>query len=416
MSPADTAVAKQADSEIAALAETEALISGSEAVAHAVRLADVDVITAYPIRPYDTVMQYVSKMIADGDFDCEYIVAESEHSQFEIVKHASAVGARVFVGSSGVGWFYAFEALAVTAGLRLPMVAMVGNRALDDPGAFGVEHNDALAVRDLGWMLSWVSSAQEALDTALIAYRVAEDPRVYLPCAISCDGAFLTHSQSIVKVPSQAMVDSFLPRYSRGDKQLHPDNPITIAPQVNEDWLMEMRRQSDMAARRARDVIIEAYEDFNAKFGRGGEPFLERYMMEDAEVAVIGMGTLAMPVKVAVRKMREQGKKIGFVRVKWFRPFPARELQEALAGVRAVGVIDRDFSFGSAFFSGVLANDLRSALYPLKNRPKILSFIAGLGGREVRTNNVIDVTGRVFDAAGGADIDEQNTYWVGVRE
>ncbi|HXX82439.1 MAG TPA: pyruvate ferredoxin oxidoreductase [Casimicrobiaceae bacterium] len=417
MSPLDTVVAKKPVAEVARppCAETEELISGSEAIAHAVRLADVDVITAYPIRPYDTVMQYVSKMIADGAFDCEFIVAESEHSQFEIVKHASAVGARVFVGSSGVGWFYAFEALAVTAGLRLPMVAMVGNRALDDPGAFGVEHNDALAVRDLGWMLSWVSTAQEALDTALIAYRVAEDPRVYLPCAISCDGAFLTHSQAMVKVPSQAMVDSFLPRYNRGDKRLHPDNPITIAPQVNESWLMEMRRQSDTAARRARDVLIEAYADFNAKFGRGGEPFIERYMMDDAEIAIVGMGTLAMPVKVAVRKLREQGKKVGFVRVRWFRPFPTPELQNALAGVQAVGVIDRDFSFGSPSFSGVLANDLRSALYPLKKRPKILSFIAGLGGREVSTDDVIDVASKAYAAADGT-IGEQDTYWLGVRE
>ncbi|MFI5021471.1 MAG: pyruvate ferredoxin oxidoreductase [Alphaproteobacteria bacterium] len=417
MSTVDAATRKKSDSDVAIVprSETEELISGSEAIAHAVRLADVDVITAYPIRPYDTVMQYVSKMVADGALDCEFIVAESEHSQFEIVKHASAVGARVFVGSSGVGWFYAFEALAVTAGLRLPMVAMVGNRALDDPGAFGVEHNDALAVRDLGWMLSWVSTAQEALDTALIAYRVAEDPRVFLPCAISCDGAFLTHSQAMVKVPSQAMVDGFLPRYERGDKRLHPDNPITIAPQVNEDWLMEMRRQSDQAARRARDVLIEAYDDFNAKFGRGGEPFIERYMMEDAEVALVGMGTMAMPVKVAVRKMREQGKKVGFVRVRWFRPFPTPELQEALARVHAVGVIDRDFSFGSAFFSGVLANDLRAALYPARNRPKILSFIAGLGGREVSTNNVIEMTKTVFDAASGAGSDGQDSYWVGVR-
>ncbi len=139
MNPPRSATAKKVDVDTARAPRrgTEELISGSEAVAHAVKLADVDVITAYPIRPYDTVMQYVSQMIANGDFDCEYIVAESEHSQFEIVKHASAVGARVFVGSSGVGWFYAFEALAVTAGLRLPMVAMVGNRALDDPGAFG---------------------------------------------------------------------------------------------------------------------------------------------------------------------------------------------------------------------------------------------------------------------------------------
>ena len=395
---------------------TEELISGSEAIAHACRLADVDVITAYPIRPYDTVMQYVSQMISNGDLDCEFIVAESEHSQFEIVKHASTVGARVFVGSSGVGWFYAFEALAVTAGLRLPMVAMVGNRALDDPGAFGVEHNDALAVRDLGWMLAWVATAQEALDTTLIAYRVAEDHRVFLPCAISCDGAFLTHSQAIVNVPSQAAVDSFLPPYDRAEKLLHPDNPITIAPQVNEDWVMEIRRQSDAAMRRARGVLIEAYEDLNAKFGRGGEPFIERYMMEDAEIALVGMGTLAMPVKVAVRKMRAEGKKVGFVRVRWFRPFPTAELQDALGEVAAVGVIDRDYGFGSAFHAGVLAGDLRSALYPMERRPKVVSFIAGLGGREVNINNVIAIADTVFDAANGGDTDVQDTHWIGVRE
>src|SRR3954468_7313829 len=164
--------------------ETEVLATGCEAIAEAIRLADVDVMAAYPIRPYDGVMQAAAKLIANGKMDVEYIVADGEHSQFEIVKHACAVGSRVFVGSSGVGWFYAFEAIAVTAGLRLPVVAIVGNRALDDPGAFGVEHNDALAVRDLGWMLAWVDSAQEALDTSLMAYRIAEDKRLMLPCAL----------------------------------------------------------------------------------------------------------------------------------------------------------------------------------------------------------------------------------------
>ncbi len=418
MTPPRTATAEKVDIAAARVPSrgSEELISGSEAIAHAVRLADVDVITAYPIRPYDTVMQYVAQLIADGEFDCEYIVAESEHSQFEIVKHASAVGARVFCGSSGVGWFYAFEALAVTAGLRLPMIAMVGNRALDDPGAFGVEHNDALAVRDLGWMLCWVATAQEALDTALIAYRVAEDRRIFLPCAISCDGAFLTHSQTIVNVPSKETVDSFLPAYDRAEKLLHPDNPITIAPQANEDWVMEIRKQSDAAMRRARGVIIEAYEDFGAKLGRECEPFIERYMMDDAEIVLVGMGTLAMPVKVAVRKMRAQGQKVGFVRVRWFRPFPTEELQEALSGVQAVGVIDRDYGFGSTFHSGVLANELRAALYPLANRPKVLSFVAGLGGREVNIDNVITIAGMVSDAAEGGATDDQETYWIGVRE
>src|SRR5229473_3000801 len=199
--------------------DVTSLITGSEAIAVACKLADVDVITAYAIRPYDTVMQYIAKLVSNGELDCEYIVAEGEHSQFEIVKHASAVGARSFVGSSGVGWFYAFEAIAVTAGLRLPVVANVGNRALDDPGAFGVEHNDALAVRDLGWLMAWVETGQEAFDLAVIAYKVAEDPRIMLPCAVSTDGAFLTHSQHLVKIPPKSIIDQFLPKYDLGDRR-----------------------------------------------------------------------------------------------------------------------------------------------------------------------------------------------------
>ena len=215
--------------------EREELLTGCQAVSQAVRLADVDVIAAYPIRPYTEVMDQISKIIADGQLDAEYIVADSEHSQFEIVKHASAVGARAFAGSSGTGWCYGFEALVVTATDRLPVLFLVGNRALDDPGAFGVEHNDALAVRDMGWLLCWVSTAQEALEHVLIGYRIAEDAKVRMPMALAMDGAFLTHSQHIVKIPSAEAVARFLPPYDLGDRRLHPDNPISIAPQVNED-------------------------------------------------------------------------------------------------------------------------------------------------------------------------------------
>ena len=396
--------------------EREELISGSEAIALACALADVDVITAYPIRPYDTVMQYVSKLKADGSFDCDFIVAESEHSKFEIVKHASAVGARTFTGSSGVGWFYAFEAITVTAGLRLPVVAMVGNRALDDPGAFGVEHNDALAVRDLGWMLYWVATAQEALDIALLAWRVAEDPNVFLPFAVSCDGSFLTHSQAIVKVPTSEQVAKFLPQYDRGKLQLHPDNPITIAPQVNEDWLMEMRRQSDAAMHRSVDTIKTAYEEFKEIFGRGDpSPFVEEYMTEDAEILIVGMGTLALPVRVAIRRLQEQGRKIGFVRVKFFRPFPTDEVREILGKCKAVCVIDRDYSYGSPAFGGVLFTELRSALYSLEKRPLMLNFIAGLGGREIHVNDVNEMVEIVQKAAETGKVEQEST-WIGVRD
>jgi pyruvate ferredoxin oxidoreductase alpha subunit len=393
-----------------------ALITGSEAIAVACKLADVDVITAYPIRPYDTVMQYVAKLVAEGEMDCEYIVAEGEHSQFEIVKHASACGARVFCGSSGVGWMYAMEALTVTPALRIPMVAMVGNRALDDPGAFGVEHNDALAVRDLGWQLVWVDNPQEALDTALIAYRVAEDRRIFLPCAISCDGAFLTHSQALVKVPSREKVNEFLPRYNRAELLLHPDNPITVAPQGNEDWVMEIRRQNYAAMERTFGVIKEAYADFERIFGRSyGNPFFEEYLTEDAEVVLLGMGTLSTPVKVAIRKMRAEGKKVGFVRLRWFRPFAAEELAKCLGRFSAVGVIDRDYSFGSPYLGGVVAGEVRNALYPSPGKkPPVLGFIAGLGGREVTVPDVEKITAAVYRVAQGKS--EPLTQWIGLRE
>jgi pyruvate ferredoxin oxidoreductase alpha subunit len=397
--------------------ETEVLATGCEAIAEAIRLADVDVMAAYPIRPYDGVMQAAAKLIANGKMDVEYIVADGEHSQFEIVKHACAVGSRVFVGSSGVGWFYAFEAIAVTAGLRLPVVAICGNRALDDPGAFGTEHNDSLAVRDLGWLLPWAETAQEALDLALMAWRVAEDKRVSLPVAIGLDGAFLTHSQHIVKIPTQAAVNKFLPKFDLGDRLLHPDNPITIAPQVDQDWLMEIRRQNDHAMRQALTVIREAHADYKKLFGRGGDnPFLDEYMTADAEVVVIGQGTLSLPMKVAIRRLRKEGHKIGLVRLKWFRPFPTEEIVKSLGRFKAVGVIDRDYSFGSPFYGGVLYNEIRSALYSQTKRPVIVGFVAGLGGREIEQQMATEIFEKTEAAAKGGPSAGDVCHWIGVRE
>jgi pyruvate ferredoxin oxidoreductase alpha subunit len=394
--------------------EQEHLLTGSEAIAHALRLADVDIVAAYPIRPYDAVMQAVAKMIADGTMDCEYIVAEGEHSQFELVKHASAVGARSFVGSSGVGWFYAFESIAVTAGLRLPVVANVGNRALDDPGAFGVEHNDALAVRDLGWLMAWVETGQEAFDLTSIAYKVAEDPRVMLPCAVSTDGAFLTHSQHLVKIPPKEVIDQFLPAYNLGDRLFHPDNPITIAPQVDQDWLTEIRKQNDAAMRRAPEVIRDAYREYYELTGRQKEPFIEEYMTDDADFVFVGQGTIAMPGRVIVRRLREQGHKVGFARLKWFRPFPADEVVERLSRFKGLGIIDRDYSFGSPHMGGVLYTEFRASFYDSPKRPAMVNFIAGLGGREVTVANGEEMFDLLRQGAAGEL--KTNVHWIGVRE
>jgi pyruvate ferredoxin oxidoreductase alpha subunit len=393
----------------------EILLNGCQAVAQAVKLADVDVIAAYPIRPYTEVMDALSKIIADGELDAEYIVADSEHSQFEIVKHASSVGARAFAGSSGTGWCYGFEALVVTATDRLPPLFLVGNRALDDPGAFGVEHNDAMAVRDMGWLLCWAATAQEALEHVLIGYRIAEDKRVRMPMALAMDGAFLTHSQHMVKVPSQESVRRFLPAYDLSDRRLHPDNPVSIAPQVNEDWVMELRRQNWEAARRARHVIKEAYQEFNAIFGpRYSTPYFDEFMTDDAEVVLLGLGAVAMPVRTAVRRMRDQGRKVGYVGLRWFRPFPHDELRDCLGHVKAVGVIDRDFAHGSPDNGGIVVQDVRSCLYPLKNRPVVTNFIGGLGGRDISIDDCKRMFEITFEAIDGKG--EELVTWIGLRE
>ncbi len=398
------------------LYDREELLNGCQAVAQAVRLADVDVIAAYPIRPYTEVMDAISKIIADGQLDAEYIIADSEHSQFEIVKHASSVNARAFAGSSGTGWMYGFEALVVTATDRLPVVFIVGNRALDDPGAFGVEHNDAMALRDMGWLLCWVTTPQEALEHVLIGYRIAEDKRVRMPMAVAMDGAFLTHSQHMVKVPSNEAARKFLPPYDLAERRLHPDNPISIAPQVNEDWVMELRRQNWDAARRARGVIKEAYQEFNTIFGeRYSSPYFTEFMTDDAEVVLIGLGTVASPGRTAVRRLREQGHKVGFVSLRWFRPFPTLELRESLKRFKAVGVVDRDFAHGSPDDSGVLMHEIRSCLYPAKIRPNVVNFITGLGGRDISINDCIKMYELTQKAARDEKMDGFVT-WIGVRE
>jgi pyruvate ferredoxin oxidoreductase alpha subunit len=395
---------------------SEELLTGCQAVAQGVRLADVDVIAAYPIRPYTAVMDLISKTIADGQLEAEYVIADSEHSQFEIVKHASSVGARAFAGSSGTGWLYGFEALAVTATDRLPVLFLVGNRALDDPGAFGVEHNDALAVRDLGWLLCWVTTPQEALEHVLIGYRVAEDKRVQMPMALAMDGAFLTHSQHMVRLPSVDAARQFLPAYDLGDRQLHPDNPISIAPQVNEDWVMEIRRQNWEAARRAPEVIAEAYREFDAIFGTDyASPFFTEYLTEDAEVVLIGLGTVAAPARTAARRMREEGHKVGYVGLRWFRPFPTTQLRECLRRFKAVGVIDRDFAHGSPDDGGVLLHEVRSCLYPARERPAVINMLTGLGGRDVSIADCRQMFGLAQQAARDESLDGTVT-WIGVRE
>ena len=373
--------------------------TGTRAVAEAVKIADVDVIAAYPIRPYTGIMNDLAKMVADGQFKAEIIVADSEHSQFEIVKHASAVGARTFAGSSGVGLAYATEAIGVTALGQLPVVAVAGCRALDDPGNFGMEWNDVFLFRDLGWLVSWAKDPQEALDMTLVAYRVAEDRRVMLPHFVAMDGAALTHVSAPVDTPPKAGVAQFLPPYKPPYPLDPASGPISKAQHIAPSLIgPEQRKLIDVSMKESKEVIREAWRDYEAYVGRKYLPFIESTFMDDATIAVVTMGAYTKDAVYAARKMREEGIKAGVVRLRYWRPFPADELRVALKGIKGVGVLDFSYSMGSADFAGAFFTEVRSALYSLEARPPLVNFILA-GGREPTIHQFEEAVGIVHRAS-----------------
>jgi len=356
--------------------------TGTRSVAEAVKIADVDVIAAYPIRPYTGIMNDLAKMVADGAFHAEIIVADSEHSQFEIVKHASAVGARTFAGSSGVGLAYATEAISVTALGQLPVVAVAGCRALDDPGNFGMEWNDVFLFRDVGWLVSWAKDPQEALDMTLVAYRVAEDRRVLLPHFVAVDGAAITHVSTPVEAPAKERVTEFLPPY----KPPYPLDPaygaVSKAQHIAPSLIgPEQRKLVDVSMKNSKEVIREAWKDYARYVGRQYPPFIESTFMEDADIALVSMGAYTKDAIYAAKRLRQRGVRAGVLRLRYWRPFPADELRNALESTKAVGVLDFSYSMGSPDFAGAFFNDIRSALYQGSSKPPVIDFILA-GGRE----------------------------------
>lgn len=361
--------------------------TGTRAVAEAVKIADVDVIAAYPIRPYTGIMNDLAKMVADGDFQAEVVVADSEHSQFEVVKHASAVGARTFVGSSGVGLAYAAEAISVTALGQLPVVAVAGCRALDDPGNFGMEWNDVFLFRDVGWLVSWAKDPQESLDMTLVAYRVAEDRRVLLPHFVAMDGAAITHVSTPVETPPKDKVTEFLPPYKPPFPLDPAYGPVTKANHIAPSLIgPEQRKLIDVAMKNSVEVIREAWKDYYRYVGRQYSPFIESTLMEDADIVLVSMGAYTKDAIYAAKRMREKGIKTGVVRLRYWRPFPGDELRDVLLDAKAVGVLDFSYSMGSPDFAGAFFNDVRSTLYQNSTKPPLINFILA-GGREPTIRN-----------------------------
>ncbi|RMF90918.1 MAG: pyruvate ferredoxin oxidoreductase [Methanobacteriota archaeon] len=383
------------------------VMHGSRAVAEAVRLAGVDVIAAYPITPQTHIVEDTAKMVADGEIKAEYVKVESEHSAMSVVIGACGTGARVFTATSSQGLALMFEMLFVASGMRLPVVMVNANRALSAPISIWNDQQDSISVRDSGWIQLYVETNQEALDTTLMAYRIAEDERVQLPVMICMDGFVLTHTVEPVEIPDEEDVKRFLPPY-RPKVYLDPRDPMALGPIAFPNIYMELRNEQQKAMEQALDVIRKVNDEFKEVFGRGyGNGLVEEFNMDGAETVIVTIGSVAGTFKDVIE---EEHPDVGLLRVKSFRPLPKDDLRRALSKAKVVGVLEKDVSIGLG--KGALASEVRDVMYGAGRQPRILSFIAGLGGRDIGIDSVREVISRCKKAHedGAGDV-----HWIDLK-
>lgn len=374
------------------------VITGDHAVAIGAKLCRVEVVPAYPITPQTLIIEHIAEFINDGEMDAKFMTMESEHSVMSAAAGASAAGARTFTATSSQGLAYMHEMVYATAPLRLPVVMANVNRSLSTPPGIWIEYNDSMGERDSGWLQVYVEDNQEALDMIIQSYRIAEDKRVLLPIMPCLDGFVLSHTVEPVEVPDSSEVDSFLPPYEP-DVFLDPENPALMGMLMPPQYFMEMRRQTDKAVESAKEVTGEVNREFAKVFGRDYGGLVDTYMMEDAEIALITIGTVTSTARKVVDDMRRAGKKVGIVKLRFFRPFPADELRSALSGMGAVGVVDRSISYNGG---GPVFGEVRSALYGMTM--PVINHLAGIGGRDVTEKLIATMFELTLKAANGESV------------
>ncbi|HZK41730.1 MAG TPA: pyruvate ferredoxin oxidoreductase [Clostridia bacterium] len=377
-------------------------ISGNAAAAEAVRLARVEVIAAYPITPQTEIVMRLSNEVFDGKLKAEFVPVEGEHSAMSATVGASLAGARAFTASSAQGLAYMNEVLFYAAGLRLPLVMVVANRSMTSPVTIFADHQDSLPTRDTGFMQFYAESCQDILDLVLMTYRLAEDKRVLLPVMVCCDGFYLSHVMEPVDVPDQADVDRFLPPNGRHYPHIDLEDPKLFNVMAFPEHFGEFARDRYASMERAEAVFDEIAEEFESLFGRKHQR-CETYRMEDADYALIGLGSMMGTSRALVDKLREEGHKVGICSVKSYRPFPVKEVRQALSGCKAVGVLDRDVGYGSG---GILYLDVCRALF--NESLSIRNFILGLGGRDVTTDTLEQCFASLREPM---EAGEEDVYW-----
>lgn len=366
-------------------------LNGDESVALAVKQCDVDVVAAYPITPQTIIVEKFSEYVANGEVETNYICTESEHSAMTAVLAASVTGARTFTASASAGLALMHEMLFVTAGSRAPVVMAIANRALSSPLNIHGDHSDSMAERDSGWIHIYVENAQEAYDSIIQAFRIAEDLNVSLPVIVGLDGFTISHTLENVNILPDEVVKQFvgerkLPMVLTHEGKtvpfkLDPDNPITMGPNVSPAFYFEFKRQQEEAMRIALNKIQEINSEYAKISGRSyGNGLIDAYQLEDAEIAIIVVGSTAGTLKVIVDELRQGGVKAGILRLRTFRPLPVEELRNALKNIKALAVMDKAMSPGG--LGGPVFAEIRSALYDQKQRPIMVNYIFGLGGRD----------------------------------
>jgi len=370
--------------------ETQAM-NGDEAVALAVKQSDVDVVAAYPITPQTIIVEKFSEYVSNGEVDTEYVCTESEHSAMAACLSASATGARTFTATASAGLALMHEMLFVTSGCRAPVIMAVANRALSAPLNIHGDHSDAVAERDSGWIQIYAENAQEVYDTVIQAFRIGEHLDVQLPVMIGLDGFILSHTLDTVQVLPDDAVKQFVktrefPAVLTHEGKtvpfkLDPDTPLTIGPVAYPNYYFEFKRQQEEAMKNASRVIKEIHDEYADLTGRAyGDGLLDKYKLDDAETAIVCMGSTAGTAKDVVDELRNKGVKAGLLRIRTFRPFPATAIAEALQKTKAVAVMDRSMSFGGN--GGALFHEVRHALFDLPTRPLLVDYVFGLGGRD----------------------------------
>ena len=393
------------------------MLDGNHAAAEGARLSRVQVIAAYPITPQTPVTETLSEFVERGKLDAQYIAVESEHSALAVCTSASMVGARTFTATSAHGLAYMHEMLHWAAGARLPVVLACVNRAIGAPWNVLNDQQDSISQRDTGWIQIYARNNQEILDSIIQAYKIAES--VYVPVMVCYDGYVLSHTEMPVDVPSQEAVDRFLPRY-KPHTTLDPANPknynlVTLAnPRINAEGVlchgyMELRYLLQEALQNSRETIIKVGQEFGEMFGRSYANLFWENGLDDADIVIVAMGSLAMEAIVAADMLRKAGHKVGVLGLRVFRPFPKADVAKALEKSRLVVVFDKNISYG---LEGATCSEIKSALYGSSARAVIRNFIVGLGGRDVKAREMADAVNKSLLSLKEGDLNREYPEWI----